>query len=50
MRLTKDEIVLVAVVLLALVAGAAVRHWRGAHPHGKTAAPATPAPVVARAK
>ena len=50
MRLTKDEIVLVAVVLFALVAGAAVRHWRGAHPREKTAAPATPAPAVARAK
>ena len=50
MRLTKDEIVLVAVVLLALVAGAAVRQWRGAHPREKSAAPATPTPVVAPAK
>ena len=50
MRLTKDEIALVVMVLLALTVGAAVRHWRGAHPRGKTAAPATPAPAVARAK
>ena len=31
MRLTKDEIILVAVVLIALVVGASVKHYRATH-------------------
>jgi hypothetical protein len=32
MRLTKDEIILVAVILIALAVGATVRHYRQTHP------------------
>ena len=32
MRLTKDEIIFVAVVLAALIVGATVKHYRQLHP------------------
>ena len=44
MRLTKDEIRLIAVIVLALTTGAAVKHYRRAHPVPVVAAPATPKP------
>ena len=48
MRMTKDEITLVVIVLLALAVGAAVRHWRNAHPRVEAIAQPTPANAVAR--
>ena len=38
MRLTRDEIVLVVIVLMACVVGAAARHYRSAHPRVKSVA------------
>lgn len=35
MRLTKDEIILIAVILTALVVGATVKHYRQTHPPAK---------------
>jgi hypothetical protein len=37
MRMVKDEILLVLIVLSALVAGAAAKHYRQTHPHVKPA-------------
>jgi hypothetical protein len=46
-KLTADEIRLLAFVLLALLIGAAVKHYRNAHPIDLPARPAhvTPAPL-----
>ncbi len=44
MRLTKDEVLLIAVIFLALTTGAAVKHYRRAHPSPLVSAPATPKP------
>lgn len=39
--MVKDEILLVLIVLSALVAGAAAKHYRNTHPHVKPAAEQT---------
>ena len=44
MRLTKDEILFVAVILLALTTGAAAKHYRRTHPVPLKIAPSTPKP------
>lgn len=35
MKMTKDEILLVFIILLAFVAGAGAKHYRDRHPHRK---------------
>ena len=42
MRMTKDEILFIAIILLIFVVGAAAKHYRTHHPHAPTAAPSTP--------
>jgi hypothetical protein len=48
MRMTKDEILFVVIVLLAFTVGAAARHYRSHHPREKTVAQPTPARAFAR--
>ena len=42
MRMTKDEILFIAIVLLIFVVGAAAKHYRTHHPHMPAVAPSTP--------
>jgi len=49
MRMTKDEILLVAIVVVALTVGAAAKHYRTHHPREETVAQPTPARAFARA-
>ncbi len=48
MRMTKDEILLVVIVLLVFTVGAAAKHYRNHHPREKTVAQPTPARAFAR--
>ena len=56
MRMTKDEILFVAIILLIFVVGAAAKHYRNHHPHVPVVAPSTPgrktaaSPAVSSAK
>ena len=50
MRLTRHEIMLLVSTAAALLVGAAVKHYRDAHPADKATPPPTPAPKVRRAK
>ena len=45
MRMTKDEITLVVVVLLVFVAGTAAKHYRNTHSSLRHATPSTPQPT-----
>ena len=44
MRLSIDEIRFIAVIVLILTVGAAVKHYRTTHPRPPIVAPATPVP------
>lgn len=46
MKMTKDEILLVLIVLLAFVAGAAAKHYRHSQSRGKPATEAASAPAT----
>ena len=48
MRMTKDEILFVVIVLLIFTVGAAAKHYRNHHPHVKGMAQPTPARASAR--
>ena len=48
MRMTKDEILLVVIVLLAFAVGAAAKHYRSHHTREKNVAQPTPARAFAR--
>ena len=45
MRLGIDEIRFITVIMLILLVGTAVKHYRDTHPRPPLAAPATPVPV-----
>lgn len=45
MRLSADEIRFIVVIVLIFTVGAAVQHYRHAHPEPVVAAPATPKPI-----
>ena len=44
MRLSIDEIRFITVIMLILMVGTAVKHYRDTHPRPPVPAPATPAP------
>lgn len=48
MRMTKDEILFVVIVLLMFTVGAAARHYRNSHPRAKAVPQPTPARAFAR--
>jgi hypothetical protein len=48
MRMTKDEILLVVIVLLAFVVGAVARHYRSSHPSVNAVAQPTPGRAFVR--
>ena len=48
MRMTKDEILFIVIVLLIFTVGAAAKHYRNSHPREKPVAQPTPARAFAR--
>ena len=48
MRMTKDEILFIVIVLLIFTVGAAAKHYRNSHPREKAVAQPTSARVFAR--
>ena len=48
MRMTKDEILFVVIVLLMFTVGAAAKHYRNRHPRETTVAQPAPARAFAR--
>lgn len=48
MRMTKDEILFIVIVLLIFTVGAAAKHYRNSHPREKAVAQPTPGRASAR--
>ena len=48
MRMTKDEILFIVIVLLIFTVGAAAKHYRNSHPREKAVAQPTPGRAFAR--